>query len=288
MFGNKINIDNTPLPIRSSTMDVKDLFYSIRLLWRHQWLWGRSNELDETIVKILRPVNGGKRLFARLIHKFMYVGRSESNKCISMIAEQIKGVWKCDKNQTLIMAVKLKKNRHPDGSSKMLYDLQTALKDWNDRYIIDPFNDKDIRLASGFNVVLCDDFIGSGSTIDKRIKSLKAVMPASAKIYVVSLAAMKESVPRYISSYNNVAVFSPIWLEKGIKDGTSIAIMLEMEKRLAPKYKGESLENCSLGYGKAGGLYYNEDYRIPNNVYPIFWWGLLVNGQRFKSLFERP
>ena len=287
MIWNIKDIDSSPLPIRSSTMDVKDLFYSIRLLWRHQWLWERSNELDETIVKILRPVDGGKRLFARLIHKFKYVGRNESNKGISLIAGHIKDVWKCDKNQTLIMAVKLKRNRHPDGSSKMLYDLRTALKDWDDRLIIDPFNDKDNRLTKGFNVVLCDDFIGSGSTIDKRIKALKAVMSSSTKIYVVSLAAMKESVSRYFSKFNNVDVFSPIWLEKGIKDGASAAIMLEMEKRLAPKYKGESLEDCSLGYGKAGGLYYNEDYRIPNNVFPIFWWGLLINGEPFKSLFER-
>ena len=288
MFWNKIDINNTPLPIRSSTMEVKDLFYSFRLMWRHQWLWERSNELDETIVKIIRPVDGGKRLFAKLIHKFKFVSSKESDTCIALISKQIKEVWKCDNNKTLIMAVRLKRNTHPDGSSKMLYDLQNALKDWNDSLIIDPFNDKDNRLNSGYNVVLCDDFIGSGSTIDKRIKALKAVMSASARIYVVSLAAMKESVPRYFSNYNNVDVYSPIWLEKGIKDGTSIAIMLEMEKRLAPKYKNELLHKCSLGYGKVGGLFFNECYRVPNNVYPIFWWGLLVNGQSFNSLFLRP
>lgn len=288
MFWNKKDIDNTPLPIRSSTMEVKDLFYSIRLLWRHKWLWERSNELDETIVKIIRPVDGGKRLFARLIKKFKYVSRNESKTSISLIAKQIKDVWKCNKNNTLIMAVKLKDNVHSDGSSKMAYDLRTALQDWDNRYVIDPFNEKDKHLASGFDVVLCDDFIGSGSTVDNRIKALKDVMPDSAKIYVVTLAAMKESYTNYFSNYHNVEIFSPLWLEKGINDGTSITIMLNMEKRLAPKYKNEKLKNCTLGYRKAGGLYYNEDYRIPNNVYPIFWWGLLVNGQPFKSLFERP
>lgn len=280
------NTSNDSLPIRRETLNMKDMLYSFALQWKRPWLWKRSNQLDHTIIHIVNPVKGGKQLFSRLIKKFKYIEATESNRNIQQIASHIKDVWKCDKNNTLIMSVRKKSNRHPDGSAKMLYDLQNALGNWNNRLIIDPFDETDKRIGSGMDVVLCDDFIGSGSTMHKRIDSIKATMPSSSRLYVVTLAAMKDSKHRYFPD-SDIEIYSPVWLEKGIDDKLSEAIMLQMEQGLAPKYKSEKIKDCSMGYGKTGSLYFNEEYRIPNNVYPIFWWGLLNGGIPFRSLFLR-
>ena len=77
-------------------------------------------------------------------------------------------------------------------------------------------------------------------------------------------------------------------MEKGIKEPAKEHVMLNMEALLAPTFGTQKMRNCSLGYGNTGSLYYNKEYRIPNNVYPVFWWGTLADGRRFQSLFLRP
>jgi len=185
------------------------------------------------------------------------------------------------------MPVCTKTNRSPDGSLKLVYDLRSALGGWNNKMLLNYFDANDTHIISGCNVILCDDFIGSGSTMEKRINRIKSKMSPNAKLYVVSLACMREAKESILDK-KGVYAFSPIWIDKGIKDESGDAIMLRMEALLSPKYQNEDLVKCTLGYGKAGSLYFNEDYRIPNNVYPIFWWGYLADGRSLNSLFLRP
>ena len=272
---------------RTTTLSIEDFFYSVGLQLRYRWLWERSNKLDDTIEKVVKPVDGAKRLFAKLIRRFKYLDHAQAQECIKAIAFHIKETWKCDQNTTLIMPVCKKTNRHPDGSLKMVYDLRTALGGWKNNMIINYFDAKDPHVTAGNNVILCDDFIGSGSTMEKRIDWIKNNMSPNAKLYVVSFACM-QAAKESILGKTGVYVFSPIWLDKGIKDESGDSVMLSMEALLSPKYNKEDMEKCTLGYGKAGSLYFNEDYRIPNNVYPIFWWGSLADGRELNSLFLRP
>ena len=278
---------NHPFEKRSKTLNVEDFFYSLSLQFRHKWLWEKSNQLDETIENIIKHVKGAKRLFRTLLRRFTYIDSLHSQNNLKAIAFQIKEEWKCDKETTLIMPVCTKNDRHPDGSLKMVYDLRTALGDWKGKFILNYFDANDRRISSGFNVILCDDFIGSGYTINKRIKALKGALSSGAKLYIVTLAGMEEARDTVLKQAD-VVYYAPIWMERGIKEQSKELIMLNMEAHLAPTYGTQKLRDCSLGYGKTGSLYYNKEYRIPNNVYPVFWWGALADGRRFQSLFMRP
>lgn len=280
MYGGRFNK-------RFRTLSIEDFFYSFGLQLRYHWLWKRSNKLDDTIEKVVKPVNGARRLFVKLIHKFKYIDHDHSQECINIIARYIKETWKCDQNTTLIMPVCTKTNRYPDGSLKMVYDLRTALGGWKNKMVINFFDADDSHVAAGCNVILCDDFIGSGSTMEKRIKRIRTKMSPSAKLYVVSLACMREARDSLFGN-SGIYAFSPLLLDKGIKDKSGNSVMLSMEALLSPIYNKEEMAKCTLGYGGTGSLYYNEDYRIPNNVYPIFWWGYLFDGRPFNSLFLRP
>lgn len=282
-----MNSSDRPFEKRSRTLSFEDFFYSLSLQFRHRWLWIKSNQLDETIENIIKPVEGARRLFPTLLKRFKYIDYSHSQRNLRAIAHQIKDVWKCDKTKTVIMSIRKQVNNHPDGSSKMAYDLLRVLGDWNGHLIIDPFDENYAKLSKGYSVILCDDFIGSGSTIDNRIKAIKDMIAPQAKLYIVALAAMSEARDLYLNRSGSM-YYSPVWLEKGITEKKKTQIMLRMESLLASKHKDQVLSNCSLGYGKAGSLYFNEEYRIPNNVYPIFWWGKYVDGRDFNSLFLRP
>lgn len=273
--------------LREDTLGAKDFFFSIWLQLKHRWLLNRSNQLDATIKSIVTPVNGGRCLFSKLIHKFTYVDKSVSSKRIADIANHIINIWKCNQTNTLIMAVTKKDNPHPDGALKMIYDLQVALGGWNRSKLINHFDVNNKYIKKGYDVIICDDFIGSGETINKRIVEIREKMSKEANLFIVALAGMKDAKRRYLSK-QNLHIYVPCWLDKGIIDNFSEGIMFNMEALLSTKYLKETKSKVSMGYGKAGSLYYNEDYRIPNSVYPIFWWGKLADGKPFNSLFRRP
>lgn len=278
-----------PLDIRhDKTLSSKDYYYALKMQSKYDWLIQYSNKFETTISSILTD-DSRKELFSRALKKFIYIDRNKSHDNILSIVNQIENIWTCNKNDTAIVAVRKTTNKHPDGSDNLLYNLQDELKQWKSSRFINEF-DLDIKcVINSRNLILCDDFIGSGGTIENRIKEIKTKFGETKNIYVVSLGAMQIS-RKLLDGYRSVNVFTPVWVKCGLDhtaDSRDRSLMLEMEKQLSPKYKEYTLKTMSLGYKESGGLYFNEEFRIPNNVYPIFWWGKLVDGTNFDSIFLR-
>lgn len=264
--------------------------YAIELCLRNPWLQNKSSQLEETIVQIVSKVSGADKLFKTLMNRFRYVSKAESDKKVQMLIRQIDELWKVPKETTVIMAVC--KNSHGDGSQALLNDLKRDMHDWRENRFYGQFDLENERIKKGYNVILIDDFVGSGETMGKRIEALKSIVAADAKIYVVGLGATKVSRQFLNNYYPQVAFYSPDYVRRGFDPKASPkkkSIMLKMEDLLAPKYKGDDYElnKFSLGYNKSCAVYYNEDYRTPNNVFPVFWWGKLKTGDKFNSLFIR-
>ena len=278
-----------PLDMRRNTrLDKEDYLYSLKMQYCYGWLCKYSNQLDETI-SVLLTDKYRKNLFRSLIRKFKYVDRDTSQNLLNDIASVIQYKWRCNPNDSVIMAIRKMSNPHPDGSMNIIYRLQDLLKDWKSSRFINVFDLDNKYVKNSKNIILCDDFIGTGGTMGKRIDDLYNVISSSQTIYLISIAGMKEARTNVLDQ-KKITYFAPIWLDKGFSTDTpneDCTRMLQMEDLLAKKYKEYTLETMSLGYNKSGGLYYNEDYRIPNNVFPIFWWGKLRNDQPFKSIFLR-
>lgn len=121
-------------------------------------------------------------------------------------------------------------------------------------------------------LVLVDDFIGSGLTIETAISDLREKMDFRAKrltnLTVLCIAAMKDAIERIALS--GVKVYCNHILEKGISDyykGADLTlyreVMIEISKSLKVK------KNCYLGYDSTEALVCME--RCPNNTFPIFY-----------------
>lgn len=123
-------------------------------------------------------------------------------------------------------------------------------------------------------LVLVDDFVGSGDTMEKAFSyihhRLKIHNKSIKQFAVICLVAMKSAVARLWKS--KIPIYCSHILEKGISDyyegedlERAIVIMKEMERQ------NHISEYNSFGYGKSEALVCME--RCPNNTFPIFRYG---------------
>ena len=146
------------------------------------------------------------------------------------------------------------------------------------------------------NIILLDEFAGTGETIVSRIKSIRGREKElknknnhnfSCKVSVCLVAAMDSAV-ELIKKYAD-DVYSSIVLKKGITDevdfnkrDVSIFRMLSLEESFVKDKKF-----YRLGYGQTEALYFREKGNIPNNVFPVFWSKNKIDDKNWKPLFYR-
>jgi len=281
---------NLPLANLSVQLTPQELDYATGLVMRHSWLQGRSQQLEETIAKVVSKVNGADKLFRSLINRFIFISKADSEERLSLLIKQFEEQWQVPVDNTVIMAACREENSHGDGSQRLLADLKRDMTKWDENRFYDKFDTLNKRIQKGYNVILIDDFVGSGETVGKRIDDLLGVVSPPARIYIASLGATKISKAYLKQKYPQIPFYATVFVKRGFDPKISIHkknIMLEMEALLSQKYKSYEMERFSLGYNNTSAVYCNEAYRIPNNVFPIFWWGKFSNGETFRSLFLR-
>lgn len=288
-MGPKKKAEFVPLDKRKgNALNRDEYWYAFKMQSKHEWLIKYTEKFETTICALLTD-EPKRKLFAKALDKFVYINRDQSGEHVMAIANQISDVWKCNVKESVVVAFKKKTNFHPDGSNVLLYHLQDKLQQWPSTRFLSDFDIENKWIKNSKNIILCDDFIGTGGTMENRISDLVTALTKNQRIYIVALGAMSMAKDRY-KKYKNVEVFSPVWIKNGVchlDNTTERSTMLDIERGLAPEYKNYSLKTMSLGYLESGALYFNEEYRIPNNVYPIFWWGKLFDKTPFNSIFLR-
>lgn len=276
---------NHPLP----KSDFQRLFL---LALEFEWL----NNREESLLELWESTGGDenqKSLVEYLIHQFLYVDSDMSLMFCKQIVHQITEVWDLKPENTLITAVC--ENSRPDGSQLIIQKLKNQFPfGWHEFDFVNSLPEAAYRLQSNDCLVICDDFIGTGDTLSRKIEYTKKVISQkkveNVRIYAVAFAAMHFATAA-ISGWN-CPMFACRMLPKGISETLTgnrrtIAtdIMVKMERLLKPHVGNVYLPH--FGYKRSESLFDYEDDNIPNNVFPIFWWKNYTNGNFRKPMFRR-
>jgi hypoxanthine phosphoribosyltransferase len=238
-----------------------------------------------------------KKLVENLVNNFTYTTSKELNESGEEIAELIEEKWLLKPSNSFLVAKC--DDRKPDGSQAFLQSLKNKFShEWEGKNFYNNLLEAAHKIEDDSNIILIDDFIGTGETIKSKykyfVKKLTERGIKNYKIRIVSFAAMEFSKSR-LNSLTEVEYYSAIWLKKGISelitDAKEIrAANLEMknlENKLSNTYKNLNLTKHSFGYKSSESLFTLESFNIPNNVFPIFWWPQLKNNTYYKTLFKR-
>lgn len=261
-------------------------------------LWSFLNEEERNLIKKLFPL-------------FRIMNYNEIIDKLVEITSTITEDWQCTPQNTIIVAIC--KNSKPDGSQWMVDSLKTKFEgyEWGENNICNRFDEFLLsdKIMTKRNIILCDDFIGSGKTIASRIKEINKKIDEknnnrkwwqfwkpklrNINIYIVGIAGMEDS-HSVIMQNGTSDCHIGLWLKKGIRDRFqaiekehNVKIMKGIELKLAKNIKKNKLKDVNFGWKEAEALFYFDGRNIPNNVFPIFWWPKLENGQDIIPLFKR-
>lgn len=250
---------------------------------------------DEMMDRLIRS-SDERDLLRMLLEKFSYVDIDDTEMYIQSIIEHL-DVWGCTDKNTVFVATR-EKAVDNDGSYIFLKQIQDRLYGWDEKRFQNIFDYRHrFRTLKNYDkIILVDDFIGSGFTIDQRYQLLVSELAKSKKnreVYVIALAGMSDS-KEYYPFLSGDNVYLPLWLEKAFDRTTDVnksQIMDGILERLNNRNDDSKhciLSQCGFGFGDMAGVYYNVHYRMSDNMLAIFWWGRFKEGKDvYHSMFRR-
>ena len=283
---NDSNINRAP-----QVIDVNDFCTLTKLHCEYEWLQYEPDALFE--LWCLTDNEEQKALIEFLIKNFLHINGKKLSEGCKTIAHHIESNWKLTEGDTFLSATC--DNSKPDGSQSLIQNIKNKFSaNWREFNFYNSLPVAVNNIPDNSNIVLIDDFIGTGNTMCKKVNYLISVIKKrklqNVTIYVASLAAMnfsKESLDALKIPY-----FSVHWLHKGISEcveeslrANAIKEMQSLEAKLKAEIGKSKLPN--FGYEKSESLFAIEAYNIPNNVFPIFWWSQLKDETYRKTIFRR-
>lgn len=287
--------DDEPVAIQRSPVRIsRDLFERVLTLTDKQpWL----KEKQEGLIYLVEECNTGEEqeLVCDLLSRFCYVSAERFQELIQAMASHIEQDWGLAAETTLICA--LDNSKYADSSQVIVYALKAAAwtsDAWNTSSFVNGLSKLVDAGKNPLDVVLVDEFIGTGETAEKAINWLRTKLAEAGltpRIRVVMLAAMEDGITRIEPLIH--AFYAPIVLKKGIsghydqtEGSKKLALMTTMEDRLSDVSRRGKLKSHRLGYGQAESLFSRKGGNTPNNVFPIFWWELDRNNKNRKTVLK--
>ncbi len=273
----------------------RELFGTLFKLTSEQpWLVRRATELYDTVT--LCETDDQKKLLVDLISRFHFRSAQNHIDDLRAIASKISDGWKCSPEDTILVA--LEDRALADSTAMLVQQLKGPLAElgnWKTGNFISRLREGVERAKDGSNIVIVDDFSGSGKTIADKVAWLKKELVEAEKdasIRVAVGSAMEQS-KELISPivYDFYAVH---WLSKGLHGHyqndelvEAIATMELIEGKLSVRHGQKKIQDYSFGWRKSEALYYLDGGNPPNNNFPIFWWPTLKNKKPLKTLLPR-
>ncbi|HDR2350543.1 TPA: hypothetical protein QCH58_001919 [Enterobacter asburiae] len=268
----------------------------LTLIVTQPWLGDKVDVLGQLLYDECQDAET-RELLIELINRFEYLNQDRYHLLMDEISTEIVSDPSLYQQSTLISAMSIGHNA--DSGQAILYSLKVLLQKlkWTKHLLV---NDAMHALKTFKrnpqlkDIILVDEFVGSGKTVIDRVKTIKTQFKNDNiddfTIQVKVLASTKQGLLKIREQ--GIKITSQLVLNRGISDYYSSPIaeekidrMLELEKILSAEYNGR--ERPSLGYGKAEALYYRENTNLPNSVFPIFWWAEYLNKKERETLLFR-
>jgi hypothetical protein len=200
-------------------------------------------------------------------------------------ADAIQNAWKLEPENTILVGM-----AEPNklcGSFPYVRAIETQLpRTWGGSIypnFVSAFRHRDGRK----NLIIVDDFIGTGSKVMDKLSRLRSNPKTSSyDFYVVSFAGMDRGLTSVADNVNNNMHIVMSTCLSSAKPSELSARMCASMERLEKKIF-EKPGSCSLGYHKSEAAFYLEGFNIPNNTFPILWWEKYVNERERPTLFRR-
>ncbi len=250
----------------------------INLFISQDWLTNKESELNE-LLTLCDDIESKKLIFS-LLERFKYLYNNDLNELYLKTADYITRNTGFDDEKTQIVALTFD---HAADSAQRVLDIikiYVSRNGWSHFETVNSFGrSKRIHSRGKTQIVLIDEFIGSGKTLKTRLDYLKKQIIGAYEIRICYLVGMRETIEYFSNA--GVEIFCPLQLDKGIngfyKDdelNEAESLMLKLELKLAQKINSKDIYDFSFGFGMAEALYTSEgaNGNTPNSVFPIFWW----------------
>ncbi len=272
----------------------KEDFSRIYKLYSSQsWLCEKESRLIELIE--LCDNEEQKKLIIDLLEEFKYIDPKVLNSYLNYLSYCVINNSGFQQDKTIIASITI--DDSADSSQKILDLFKVPLfkMGWSTVETVNRFNNIPKNVKKGRNeIILIDEFIGSGKTIKNRLKCFNGWDIKEFKLKFCFLAGMDFAINEIEAM--GFEVFCPLRLKKGISgryDDTdaikAIECMKELENKLAKKINQHDLETFSLGFNETQALYSLESHlgNTPNSVFPVFWWPKFSNDKLRDTLLVR-
>lgn len=268
-----------------------------KLSQKQPWL---INKLDRLQALLFEECDNElkRELIINLLHDFTYLSNDAFMQHLQQLAKIVTETPNLVDDNTQIVAMTSDSNA--DSGQYLLYALKPIFENlgWRKHLLINTHGKslQQFLRRDGMhrNIVLIDEFIGTGNTAKNQVTTLRRVYAdkgiTDINIMVFSIAATSAGID-FLKS-QNISVTPSVTLSKGISDkyennirDEKLQLMIALENILSDSYGDSKLP--SLGYGQSEALYVRENGNTPNNVFPIFWWRFLRDNSERKVLLTR-
>jgi len=251
----------------------------LSLMKKQPWLAEQEEEIMALVDEC--ETKDEQELIFDLLHRFVYLEHDEFTLALENLFDVISNKWGLEENTTQLMATSI--GHIPDSGQFLLYGLKPILqrKGWYNPKILNSAARPTRFIESHPNIVLIDEFIGTGETVIGRIHNLKRIATDKSidlnriGIYVCAIAC--STVGKMRIENQGYPLHCQFLLKKEISDyyvesemPERKKNMLRLESILSKEYQGTPLP--SFGHGQCESLYARKDTNAPNSVFPIFWW----------------
>ena len=287
-----MNRDQNDIPRSKYVFEKDDFVRLMDIHSRHPWLKYENPTGLEELWHIADDSSDDKELIEFLIDKFHYVDSNMIRESCKKLAYQIENIWNLLPENTIVSA--MCDNSEPDGSQYLVQSMKNKFSEaWKGR-LCNSIATSVYKVKNGDNLVLVDDFIGTGRTAHRKstwcVEKTIELGVTDLKIYICSLAAMRSSSE--IIEQSAKEIYSVYWLNKGISDeapkeklASYTRSMLNLEGSLS--WSNGNRKLFTFGYKQSESLFSLESINVPNNVFPIFWWKYGKDGEQRSTIFRR-